>query len=82
MGFILKKNIIMEAEYLINTNKTLRKAAEDLKISKTTLHRHLSILLPKINTDLYLMVKKLFLEHNKVKHINGGKATKLKYSKR
>ena len=32
-----------------------------------------------IDYNMYLKIKKLFLEHNKVRHINGGMATKKKY---
>ena len=76
------KNIIKEAKYIIDTNKTIREAAIDLNISKSVLHRHLSTKLKKIDYELYLKVKNIFLEHNKIRHINGGMATKLKYANR
>ena len=78
----MKKNIICEALYILNTNKTIREAAQDLSISKSALHRHLSINLKKLNYNLYLEIKNLFLEHNRIRHINGGMATKLKYINR
>ena len=78
----MKNNILKEANYILNTNKTIREAAKDLKISKSVLHRHLSYDLKKINYDVYLQVKNIFLEHNKIRHIKGGFATKLKYVNR
>jgi len=78
----LDKIIVKEALYLIRTNKTIREVANHFNISKTTLHRHLSKELKYIDYDLYLKVKNVFFEHNKIKHINGGAATKLKYAKR
>ena len=81
MGFILKNNVISEAKYIINTNKTIRDAALELKVSKSVLHRHLSKDLKYIDNELYLKVKNIFLEHTKVRHINGGIATKMKYAK-
>lgn len=74
-------DIKKEAEYLLETSKTIREAAKDLGISKSQLHRHLSISLKKIDYSLYLKIKTLFLEHNKVRHIRGGEATKKKYAK-
>ena len=75
----MRRNIIDEAEYILDTKKTNREAAKDLDISKSQLHRDLNEKLKKIDNNLYLKIKSLFLEHNKNKHINGGKATKLKY---
>ena len=72
-------NIIREANYIIKTNKTIREASKDLGISKSVLHRDLSCTLKKIDYKLYLDIKNIFLEHNKVRHIHGGLATKLKY---
>ncbi len=70
-----------EASYLINTNKTIREAAIDLKISKSVLHRHMNINLKKLDYNTYLKVKNIFLEHNKIRHLKGGLATKAKYQK-
>lgn len=73
-------NIILEeAQYVLSSGKTLREAASYLNVSKSSLHRHLNENLKKIDYELYLKVKKLFLEHNKNRHINGGNATRLKY---
>jgi len=71
--------IISEAKYIIKTNKTIREASKDLGVSKSVLHRDLSCHLKELDYNLYLDVKKIFLEHNKVRHIHGGLATKLKY---
>ena len=72
-------DIIREAKYIIDTDKTIREAAKDLGLSKSVLHRHMKKL-QRINDELYLQIKKIFLEHNKIRHIRGGEATKRKYS--
>jgi len=77
----LRRNIIDEAMFVIETKKTIREAAKDLDISKSQLHRDLNEKLKDIDSNLYLEIKTIFLEHNKNKHINGGQATKLKYAK-
>lgn len=76
----MKHNIIKEANYILNTNKTIRDAAADLGVSKSVLHRHMSSNLKMLDYELYLKIKNVFLEHNKYRHIKGGIATKKKYS--
>lgn len=75
----MDERIIREANYVIATNKTIREVARDLNVSKTSIHRDLSYKLQKIDYDLYLKVKNIFIEHNNIRHIKGGEATKKKY---
>lgn len=77
-----KSVIINEADLVLNNNFTIREAAEILNVSKSVLHRHLSYKLKSLDYYKYLEIKKMFLEHNKIRHINGGLATKLKYRNR
>ena len=72
-------NILNEADYILVTNVTIREAASYFNISKSTLHRHMKNL-KYIHYDKYLEIKKIFLEHNKIRHINGGLATKKKFN--
>ncbi len=72
--------ILREANYIIDTNKTIREAALDLGVAKSVLHRHMSEALKKYDYDLYLKVKKIFWEHNQYRHIKGGEATRCKYA--
>ncbi len=70
------------AEYVINTGATVRACALRFGISKSTVHKDLSIKLRYINANLYSQVKEV-LEINKAeRHIRGGEATKKKYMKR
>ena len=74
----IEKRTIEEAEYIVLTKKTIRKACEHFGISKSTLHNDLKYRLPKINKKLYLQVQKILDEHFEEKHIRGGEATKNK----
>ena len=70
------------AEYVIETGATVRACAQKFGISKSTVHKDLSLKLRFINKNLYLAVKKI-LEFNKAeRHIRGGEATKRKYFER
>lgn len=72
-------NILNEADYILVTNVTIREAASYFNISKSALHRHMENL-KYTHYDKYLEIKKIFLEHNKIRHINGGLATKKKFN--
>lgn len=70
------------AQYMIETKGTVRSAAKKYGISKSTVHKDLSHRLPYINVSLYQQVKDI-LETNKAqRHIRGGIATQLKYTKK
>ncbi len=67
------------AVYIIENSTTIRRAAAQFGISKSTVHKDLTQRLPKCNRSLYLQVKQI-LEVNKAeRHIRGGLATKNKY---
>ena len=67
------------ALYIIENQATVRTAAKQFGISKSTVHKDLSQRLPAFNKPLYLQVKEV-LEVNKAeRHIRGGIATRRKY---
>lgn len=67
------------AVYIIETGATVRAAARQFGISKSTVHKDLSQKLPQCNLTLYEGVRQV-LETNKAqRHIRGGNATKEKY---
>ena len=69
------------AVYIIETGATVRAAAQKFGISKSTVHKDLTLRLPKCNMVLYERVR-LILEINKAqRHIRGGLATQRKYKK-
>lgn len=84
-GFILKSitdlRAIELAQYIIETNGTVRSAAKKFGISKSTVHVDVSKRLKNLNPTLFTQVRKV-LETNKAeRHLRGGMATKQKYSK-
>lgn len=69
------------AEYVIESGATVRCAAHEFGISKSTVHKDLAVKLKNINPSLYNEVK-IVLETNKSeRHIRGGEATRRKYLK-
>lgn len=67
------------ANYILDKKATVRTAAKNFGISKSTVHKDVTERLSQINPFLAEMVK-LILEKNKAeRHIRGGLATKAKY---
>lgn len=67
------------AVYIIEHRATVRAAAKQFGISKSTVHKDLSQRLPTFDRPLYLQVTEI-LEVNKAeRHIRGGIATRRKY---
>ena len=67
------------ALYIIENRTTVRAAAKQFRVSKSTVHKDISQLLPQFNRSLYLQAREI-LEINKAqRHIRGGIATRRKY---
>lgn len=70
------------AEYVIETGATVRVAAQNYGISKSTVHKDLSYKLRYINPGLYNRVKEILEINKSERHLRGGEATRQKYLKR
>jgi len=67
------------AEFIINSNATVRETAKKFGISKSTVHKDVTERLRQINPVLAENARRI-LELNKAeRHIRGGLATKKKY---
>lgn len=67
------------AAYIIEHKATVRAAAKEFGVSKSTVHKDLTERLPRVNAALYRQVR-ILLDINKAeRHIRGGMATKRKY---
>ncbi len=69
----------MLAQYIIEQRATVRAAAKQFGISKSTVHKDLSERLPSFNRGLYLQAKQVLEENKAQRHIRGGMATREKY---
>ena len=75
----ISKRVIDEAEYMVNTKKTIREIAKVFNVSKSTVHIDLNRRLKNINSNIYDEVKKILNYHLEVRHIRGGESTRKKY---
>jgi len=69
------------AVYIIENGATVRSAAKQFGISKSTVHKDLSTRLPSYNRVLYEQVRQILDLNKAQRHIRGGMATKEKYKK-
>ncbi|MGN0969187.1 MAG: sporulation transcriptional regulator SpoIIID, partial [Evtepia sp.] len=67
------------ALYIIENQATVRTAAKQFGISKSTVHKDLSQRLPAFNRSLYLQVRQVLDVNKAERHIRGGIATRRKY---
>ena len=67
------------ALYIIEHQATVRSAAKQFGISKSTVHKDLSQRLPAFNRALYLQVKEVLDLNKAERHIRGGIATRRQY---
>lgn len=74
--------VMTEANYIINTGKTIRDIANVFKVSKSTVHKDLHERLLEIDKNKYEEVDKILKYHMEIRHLRGGESTKMKYAKK
>ncbi len=67
------------AVFIIDNKSTVRAAAKEFGISKSTVHKDLTDRLPRVNPGLYRQVRELLDINKAERHIRGGLATRMKY---
>ena len=75
MKTYIEERVIDIADYIIDNNATVRKAA-----SKSTAHKDVTTRLLEIDPQLAAKVRKILDINKQERHIRGGLATKEKYS--
>ncbi len=66
--------------YIVENNATVRSAAKQFGISKSTVHQDVTMRLEQINPRLYEQVRAVLQLNKQERHIRGGEATRLKYA--
>lgn len=77
----INERVIKEADYIIESNETIRKMASIFNVSKSTIHKDLHERLYYIDKDKFRKVEKILNYHTNIRHIRGGESTRLKYLK-
>ncbi|ACV64827.1 sporulation transcriptional regulator SpoIIID [Desulfofarcimen acetoxidans DSM 771] len=75
----IQKRVLDICAYILDTQATVRQAANLFNVSKSTVHKDMTERLPSLNKELAKKVKQI-LEYNKSeRHLRGGEATRRKY---
>ena len=75
----IEERVLNIGEFIVSNNATVRQAAKEFGVSKSTVHKDLTERLRRIDPVLFEQVR-VVLEQNKAeRHIRGGLATKRKY---
>ncbi|MDR0980001.1 MAG: sporulation transcriptional regulator SpoIIID [Candidatus Nomurabacteria bacterium] len=66
-------------EYVADTGCTVREAAKEFDISKSTVHKDLTERLPKVKPQIANDAARRLLSNKRERHLRGGEATKRKW---
>ena len=81
MNSLITKRVIDEANYMLETKKTIRELAKIFNVSKSTVHKDLHERLLDIDSNLFDKIDSILKYHINIRHIRGGESTKNKYKK-
>lgn len=70
---------VILGEYIAETGATVRETAARFGISKSTVHKDVSLRLPYINAELFRAVDAVLQKNKAERHLRGGYSTHLKY---
>lgn len=76
----IEERAVEVANYIIENNATVRQAAKNFGISKSTVHKDVTERLSQINPSLAAQTRKVIDINKSERHIRGGMATKEKYA--
>ena len=74
-----EERAIALGEYVAETGSTVRSAAKQFGISKSTVHKDLTQRLKRQNRALHNSVQKALQINKEERHLRGGAATRQKY---
>ena len=75
----IEERAVRLGEYISERRSTVRDTAAVFGISKSTVHKDITTILPKLNKSLYKEVRHILDINKEERHLRGGEATKKKY---
>ncbi len=64
------------AKYIVRTGATVRQAAGEFGMSKSSVHKDMHERLRSVHPGLYAEVREILDYHHAVRHLRGGEATR------
>ena len=81
MKAYIESRVLAIANYILSTEATVRQAAREFRISKSTVHKDVTERIAELNPCLAKQVKHVLKKNMDERHIRGGLANKRKYSR-
>lgn len=75
----LDERAVQLGTYIAEHEATVRSAAAVFGISKSTVHKDVTVRLPALHAELYERVRDIIEKNKQERHIRGGLATKRRY---
>ncbi len=72
---------VMLARYIVDTGDTVRGAAREFGVSKSTVHSDVAKRLRRINPELWRRASQVLSKNREERHLRGGAATREKYKR-
>lgn len=76
-----EERAVQLARYITEHRATVRQTAKQFGVSKSTVHKDITVRLRGINRELYEAVQKVLDVNKQERHLRGGQATKEKYER-
>ena len=80
MNDYIEKRAVLLGEYIVQKRTTVRDAAKIFGISKSTVHKDITVRLRQVSPSLYKEIRQLLDLNKQERHIRGGMATRRKYA--
>lgn len=74
-----RERCVILAEYLVEQGATVRATARQFGVSKSTVHKDVTEILPSVDRSLYGEVCRVLAINKQERHLRGGEATRRKY---
>lgn len=74
-----EERCIALGNYIVKTGETVRNAAAVFGISKSTVHKDITMRLRKADRQLWLQTAQVLQRNKEERHLRGGMATRHKY---
>lgn len=81
MRHYIEERALELGSFIIENRTTVRAAAQNFGISKSTVHKDVTERLAKLDPFMAKQVKRILDENKAERHIRGGEATRLKYGR-
>ena len=77
----IENRCVSLAKYIVRTGATVRQAAGEFGISKSSVHKDMHERLRRVHPGLFAEVREILEYHHAVRHLRGGAATKERWMK-